>query len=90
MGDESSCRLNPAEFDKLARIPSRASLAPVIPSLNPRQIAELDQRLRDLVALRKKLRDLLARWEDRPRGRKIAAVVCPHIEAAPLDPSSRA
>ncbi len=40
--------------------------------------AELDRKLRDLKALRQRIRQSLAAWGRRPTGR---AAVCPHIEA---------
>lgn len=40
--------------------------------------AELDRKLRDLVILRRRIRQSLAAWGRRPPGK---AAVCPHIEA---------
>ncbi len=45
--------------------------------------AELDRKLRDLVGLRRRIRQSLAAWRRRPMRR---AAVCPHIES----PGSRA
>lgn len=42
--------------------------------------AELDRKLKDLVALRRRLRQSLAAWGRRGMGR---AAVCPHIEVQP-------
>lgn len=47
-------------------------------SLLQRKSAELDRKLADLVALRKRIRQSLALWE---RGSRRRALVCPHIEA---------
>ena len=57
-----------------------------------RKIADLDQRLSDLVTLRKKLKNLLARSEERTKAKrgKMNAVVCPHIENVSSDPRPRA
>ena len=41
---------------------------------------ELDGKLRDLVEVRRRIRQSLAAWKRRPATR---AAVCPHIEAAP-------
>lgn len=49
------------------------------------KIADLDQRLNDLVTLRKKLKRLLADWEEQAKRGMIKAVVCPHIEGVPLE-----
>lgn len=54
-----------------------------------RKIADLDQRLNDLLTLRTKLKRLLAGWEvPGSRGRS-KALVCPHIEATPMAPKAR-
>jgi DNA-binding transcriptional MerR regulator len=44
-----------------------------------RKAEELDRKLRDLAAVRRRLRSLLATWRSR---RGAAAAVCPHIERA--------
>lgn len=49
-----------------------------------RKIADLDQRLNDLIALRKKMKRLLKGWEEQAKRGGIKAVVCPHIEGEPL------
>ncbi len=56
-------------------------------TLLPRKIADLDQRLGDLVTLPKKLKDLLGGWEERTKAKrgKMNAVVCPHIEGVSSD-----
>ena len=41
--------------------------------------AELDRKLRDLLTLRRRIRQSLAAWGRRPAG---AAAICPHIEAS--------
>ena len=46
-------------------------------TLVSRKTEELDRTLRDLTALRKRLRDLLTAWRSRPGS---PAAVCPHIE----------
>ncbi len=46
-------------------------------TLVSRKTEELDRTLRDLTALRKRLRDLLTAWRSHPGS---AAAVCPHIE----------
>ncbi|OGB88355.1 MAG: hypothetical protein A3G35_11395 [candidate division NC10 bacterium RIFCSPLOWO2_12_FULL_66_18] len=56
-----------------------------VQALLKRKIADLDQRLRDLVALRKKLKDLSMGSEQPAKRGRIKAVVCPHIEAVPPD-----
>jgi DNA-binding transcriptional MerR regulator len=48
--------------------------------------AELDRKLRDLVMLRRRIRQSLAAWGRRPPGK---AAVCPHIEATMGAPRSR-
>ena len=54
-----------------------------------RKIADLDQRLNNLLTLRRKLKRLLAGWEvPRTPGRS-KAMVCPHIEATPMEPKAR-
>jgi len=40
---------------------------------------ELDRKLKDLLALRRRIRTSLSAWERKPRG---SAAVCPHIERA--------
>lgn len=57
-------------------------------ALLEQKVADLDQRLKDLVALRKKLRQLLAH-AGRPGPRRGRAAVCPHIESVPLEPKRR-
>lgn len=47
-------------------------------SLLRQKAAELDRKLADLVALRRRIRRSLARWGRRPR---LKVAVCPHIEA---------
>lgn len=47
--------------------------------------SELDAKLRDLLSVRWRVRQSLAAWRRRPRGR---ATVCPHIEAG--QPAGRA
>ncbi|MDR5694578.1 MAG: heavy metal-responsive transcriptional regulator [Armatimonadota bacterium] len=54
-----------------------------VQSLLKRKIAELDQRIKDLVAFRKRLKQLLAEWEEQANQRRITAVICPHIEGQP-------
>jgi len=58
-------------------------------ALLDRKIAELDQRLKDLVALRRKLKALRAEAKEQTRPRQIKAIVCPHIEAVSLHPRPR-
>jgi DNA-binding transcriptional MerR regulator len=53
---------------------------PHVRTLVRRKSAELDQRLKDLMAVRDDLRALLKRWGSPARSR---AAVCPHIERAP-------
>ena len=54
-----------------------------------RKIADLDQRLNDLLTLRRRLKRLVAGWEvPRRRGRS-KAIVCTHIEATPILPKAR-
>ena len=54
-----------------------------------RKIAYLDQRLDELLTLRRKLTRLLAGWElPRTPGRS-KTMVCPHIEATPMEPKAR-
>jgi len=53
-----------------------------VQTLLHRKIADLDQQLKDLVALRKKLRALAAEFTARVQRNRITAVVCPRIEAA--------
>lgn len=48
--------------------------------------AELDRKLRDIVMLRRRIRQSLAAWGRRPPGK---AAVCPHIEATMATPRSR-
>ncbi len=47
---------------------------------------ELDQKLRDLVLLRRRIRQSLAAWGRRPARR---AAVCPHIEAGTMPGRAR-
>lgn len=54
-----------------------------------RKIADLDQRLKDLVAFRRKLKRFLTSWEEQPKRGRIKAVVCPHIEGEPLEVKPR-
>ena len=42
------------------------------------KVAELDRKLRDLVGLRRRIRQSLVAWGRRPPGK---AAVCPHIES---------
>jgi len=49
-------------------------------SLLRQKAVELDRKLADLVALRRRIRRSLARWGRSPR---LKARVCPHIEAHP-------
>lgn len=51
-----------------------------------RKAEELDRTLRDLTAVRKRLRGLLATWQSR---RGAAAAVCPHIERDHRQPKRR-
>jgi DNA-binding transcriptional MerR regulator len=51
-----------------------------IRSLLHRKVAELDRKLEDLIALRRRIRRSLAAW-GRRTGR--SGAVCPHIEAQP-------
>ncbi|MBI4536645.1 MAG: MerR family DNA-binding protein [candidate division NC10 bacterium] len=51
-----------------------------------RKIAKLDQTLKDLVALRRKLQALRAEMNERAAPGWVKPVVCPHIEAVPRDP----
>ena len=53
-----------------------------------RKIADLDQRLNDLLTMRRKLKRLLAGWEEHGSRGKREAAVCPHIEATPREPKS--
>lgn len=55
-----------------------------------RKVADLDQCLEDLVALRRKLEILLARTKDGTARGKTPAGVCPHIEGVSADPRPRA
>lgn len=54
-----------------------------IRSLLHRKVAELDRKLEDLIALRRRIRRSLAAW-GRRTGR--SGAVCPHIEAQPPAP----
>jgi DNA-binding transcriptional MerR regulator len=54
-----------------------------------RKIADLDQRLNDLLTLRRKLKRLLAGWEVPGRQGRSKTMVCPHIEATPMAPKAR-
>jgi DNA-binding transcriptional MerR regulator len=47
---------------------------------------ELDRKLKDLLALRRRIRTSLSAWERKPRG---IAAVCPHIEQAPSKPEKK-
>ncbi len=49
-------------------------------SLIDHKVADLDQMLTDLIALRRRLKRLLAEWKVRGRRLGSEAVVCPHIE----------
>ena len=53
------------------------------------KIADLDQRLKDLVAFRKRLKRLLAGWKEQAKRGRIKAVICPHIEGEPLEVKPR-
>lgn len=58
-------------------------------TLAERKIADLGERLKDLAALRKNLKDLLSRSK-RQRGQGYEkGVVCPHIEGLPFAPRPR-
>ncbi len=48
-----------------------------------RKIADLDQKLKDLLMLRQKLAHLLARSRREKKRERIKAIVCPHIEGVP-------
>lgn len=54
-------------------------------ALLERKIVDLDQRLKDLVAFQKKLKGLLAGWEEQVKRGRIKAIICPHIETVPLE-----
>lgn len=58
-------------------------------ALAERKIADLDERLKDLAALREKLQDLVSRSKRQGKQRKAEAVVCPHIASLPLEPTQR-
>ena len=45
------------------------------------KLADLDQMLTDLIALRKRLKRILMGWKDRGRRPSFKGGVCPHIEA---------
>ncbi len=53
-------------------------------SLVEQKIVDLDQMLADFVAVRKRLKRLLAGWEERAKHHGSQGVVCPHIEGEPL------
>lgn len=53
---------------------------PHVRALLVHKVAELNRRLGDLVALRRRIRRSLAAWRRAPRGR---GAVCPHIERRP-------
>jgi len=44
------------------------------------KLADLDQMLTDLIALRKRLKRLLMGWKGQGTRRSVKGVVCPHIE----------
>jgi DNA-binding transcriptional MerR regulator len=52
-------------------------------SLLRAKAAELDRKLADLLALRRRIRRSLAEWG---RGSRMKATVCPHIERVPAEP----
>lgn len=56
-----------------------------VQALLNRKIADLDQRLNDLVSLRKKLKRFLKGWEEQAKQGGVKAVVCPHIEGVSLE-----
>lgn len=58
-------------------------------TLLERKIADLDQRLKDLIALRAKLKALLVGAREQAKPGRIKATICPHIEAVPLGPKPR-
>jgi DNA-binding transcriptional MerR regulator len=58
-----------------------------VQSLLERKIVELDQRLDDLLALRKKLSSLLAATRGKAKPGRMRAAVCPHIERVTLEPN---
>ncbi len=53
---------------------------PHVRTLVEQKVADLDQMLTDLIALRRRLKRLLAGWKARGRRLGSEAVVCPHIE----------
>jgi MerR family Zn(II)-responsive transcriptional regulator of zntA len=58
-------------------------------ALLDRKIADLDQRLKDMAALRRKLKALRAEASEQTSPRQIEPIVCPHIEGVPLDAKPR-
>lgn len=60
-----------------------------VQALAERKIADLDERLKDLAALRKNLKDLLSHSKHQGTQGNVKAVVCPHIEGLPLAPRPR-
>lgn len=54
-----------------------------VQALTERKIADLDERLKDLATLKKKLQALLSRSKGQRKQREAKAVICPHIEALP-------
>ena len=57
-------------------------------SLVEKKLADLDQMLTDLIALRKRLKRILMGWKERGRRRSVKGVVCSHIEAQSFPSSS--
>lgn len=53
---------------------------PHVRSLVEQKIVDLDRMLADFVALRKRLKRLLAGWNERAKHHGSEGVVCPHIE----------
>ena len=46
----------------------------------PHEIADLDQRLTDLLTLRKRLKQLLGGWKGRSKAQSFNMAICPHVE----------
>jgi len=72
--------LSLAEIKEIVALRRSGTLpCPHVRTLVRRKAEELDRTLRDLAAVRKRLRGLLAAWRNR---RGPAGAVCPHIERA--------
>ncbi len=60
-----------------------------VQALAERKIADLEERLKDLAALRENLKGLVSRSKHQGGRRNARAMVCPHIEDLPLEPTGR-